>query len=247
MSKTICIIPARYESKRFLGKVLADIGGKSILSWIYNRVKQVRGINEVIVATDNERIKHEVEGFGGIVKLTRSDHPSGTDRVAEVAAKMKNIDLIVNVQADEPFISIEALEKGVIEMKARPDVQMGTLVTEDSDVNSILDINHVKVVETEDHFALYFSRSPIPFYRDILQTHYLRHIGVYFYRRDFLLKLVKLPQSRLEMAERLEQLRVIENGYKIYLIKTEYKGISVDTVADLKRAREYALQMGWIS
>ncbi len=245
MNKTVCIIPARYESKRFLGKVLADIGGKSILAWIYERVSQVTLIDEVIVATDNDRIRSEVEGFGGRVEMTCPDHPSGTDRVAEVAMKLDDADLIVNVQADEPFIDPLALEKGITQMLENPQFPMGTLVTIDDDVNSILNPNHVKVVETSNHLALYFSRSPIPYYRDVPQEHYLKHIGVYFYRKDFLLKLVRIPPSSLELAERLEQLRALENGYSIYLIRTDYQGISVDTVADLKKAREYAIKQGW--
>lgn len=232
-----CIIPARYASTRLPGKPLLDIAGKPMIQHVVEQVKQARRPSRVIVATDDERIFTAVRNFGGEARMTSADHPTGTDRLAEVAAAMPDTDLILNIQGDEPLIPPQAIDGLIAAFDDRPDLQMATLMTpmlEDEYENPAA----VKVVVSLDGHALYFSRSLIPFPRNRgPQWRCFKHIGVYAYRRDFLLHFATLPPSPLETAESLEQLRALENGYRIRVIETPYRSIGVDTLEDLEQVR----------
>jgi len=230
--KIIAIIPARFDSTRFPGKPLAKLGNKYIIQHVYEQAKKSNLFEEVIVGTDDQRIFEAVEGFGGKVTLTSKKHKSGTDRVAEVCNKMSccnDADVIVNVQGDEPFITERPLRK-LIEAFNDPEVMVASLMHETS--ADIENPNVVKVVCDENSNALNFSR----IYNSDSQTKNYKHIGVYAFRREALFEFVKLPEGRMEKSERLEQLRLIENGYKIRMILTDYKGIGIDTPQDLERA-----------
>ncbi|MDA3813614.1 MAG: 3-deoxy-manno-octulosonate cytidylyltransferase [Candidatus Cloacimonetes bacterium] len=233
--KVIAIIPARYDSTRFPGKPLAKLGNKYIIQHVYEQAQKSGLFAEVIVGTDDQRIFEAVEGFAGKVILTSKKHKSGTDRVAEVCGKMlicEDADVIINVQGDEPFITEKPLRK-LIEAFDDPKVMVASLMHEAS--ADIENPNVVKVVCDENNNALNFSRSPIPYSRTS-KTGYFKHIGVYAFRRKTLFEFVELPESRLEKIEKLEQLRLLENGYKIRMVITEYKGIGIDTPQDLERA-----------
>ena len=234
----VCIIPARYASTRLPGKPLVDIAGKPMIQHVVERVRQARHPSRVLVATDDARIVDVVQGFGGEACLTALTHPTGTDRLAEVAARLPEAELIVNVQGDEPLIPPEAIDSLVDAFAGRPDLQMATLMTlmsEDDYDNPAA----VKVVVSLDGHALYFSRSLIPFPRSRgPQWRCFKHIGVYAYRRDFLLRFAALPPSPLEIAESLEQLRALEHGFRIRVIQTPFQSVGVDTEADLERVRQ---------
>lgn len=240
--KVAAIIPARYASSRFPGKPLADILGKSMIQRVYERVAQVAGIDRVIVATDDPRIHEAVESFGGEVRMTRADHPSGTDRLAEVA---ENIDseLVVNVQGDEPLIDPRMVETALKPLREDHSILMGTLKAPLSSVEEFFNPNIVKVVTDCNGFALYFSRAPIPHPRDFsekLQSEFERlaaykHIGLYVYRREFLLEFSRLKPTPLEDLEKLEQLRALEHGVRIHVASTDLASTGVDTPADLER------------
>ncbi len=238
--KALGIIPARYGSTRFPGKPLAPLAGKPMVQWVYERAAQAELLSEVIVATDDERIFDAVKKFGGHVVMTRPDHPSGSDRIAEVAAK-SDAEIIVNIQGDEPLIEPAAIDLGVKILLDNPAAQVGTLVRPIRDAADLRNSNIVKVALAQDHTALYFSRSAIPFCRGVqtdaewLQQHtYFKHIGLYIFRRDMLLQFVKWPLGVLERVESLEQLRLLEHGVKIHVAVTEYEARSVDTVEDLE-------------
>lgn len=233
--KVIAIIPARYDSTRFPGKPLAKLGNKYIIQHVYEQAQKSGLFAEVIVGTDDQRIFEAVEDFAGKVILTSKKHKSGTDRVAEVCSKMlicKDADVIINVQGDEPFITEKPLRK-LIEAFDDPEVMIASLMHETS--VDIENPNVVKVVCDENNNALYFSRSPIP---NALtsKTKYFKHIGVYAFRRKTLFEFIGLPESKLEKIEKLEQLRLLENGYKIKMVLTSYKGIGIDTPQDLEKA-----------
>ena len=238
------IIPARFASTRFPGKPLADILGKPMIQRVYERTAATPCIDRVIVATDDRRILQAVEAFGGEVMMTREDHATGTDRLAEVAEAVET-DLVVNVQGDEPLIDPRMIEQAVAPLKADAAIPMGTLKTALTSVEEFLNPNVVKVVVDTRNFALYFSRSPIPHPRDYsrdLQEHFERvcpfkHIGLYVYRRDFLLRFPTLPPTPLENLEKLEQLRALEHGYAIKVVETRLGSIGVDTPEDLERVR----------
>jgi len=236
--KVIGIIPARYGSTRFEGKPLAEIAGKPMIQHVYERARQARLLEEVIVATDDERIRAAVEGFGGKVAMTRSDHPTGTDRLAEVAGGL-DVEIVCNVQGDEPLIDPGAIDAAIQPLLDDPSIPMSTLmapITEERDLN---DPNCVKMVVDRDGFALYFSRSLIPYPRDGRtegRTFYY-HPGLYVYRREFLLTYAALPPAPLEQIESLEQLRALENGYRIKCVETGYRPVAVDTPEDLERVR----------
>ncbi len=237
--KTIGIIPARYGSTRLKAKVLADINGKPMIQHVYEKAKQCRRLNEVLVACDDKRIVSAVEGFGGQVVLTSIDHPSGSDRIAE-AVKFLKVDTVVNIQGDEPLISPKAIDNLVETIGSDRTCVMATLIKKLEDPKKLKDPNTVKVVVDENFNALYFSRSSIPFNRDeaaFAEIVYYRHLGIYAYRKEFLLKFVSLAPSGLEKIEKLEQLRALEGGYKIKTIVTDSETISVDTEKDLKRVR----------
>ena len=233
------VIPARYASSRFPGKALVSIGGKTMLQHVWERASQARYLTELVIATDDERIRAAAQEFRARVVMTRSDHASGTDRVAE-AASASNAQLVVNIQGDEPLIDPAAIDAAVLGLLELDDVPMGTLKKRIERVEEIADPNVVKVVTDRDENAVYFSRSPIPYVRDSSgeSASYFKHIGLYIYRREFLLSYPELPIGPLEKAERLEQLRAIENGFRIRVVETEYESLGVDTPEDWERVAE---------
>jgi 3-deoxy-manno-octulosonate cytidylyltransferase (CMP-KDO synthetase) len=235
MAEAVIVIPARYGSTRFPGKPLAQLRGKPIIQHVWERAKQSRLCQRVIIATDDERIAAAARGFGAEVAMTRADHRSGTDRAAEVAAAL-TAELIVNVQGDEPLVDPAAIDAAVEPLAADPSIPMGTLAAPCEEVADLANPNIVKVVVDQAGFALYFSRLPIPFVREGHgdATKY-RHIGLYVYRREFLLNLAKLAPTPLEQAEKLEQLRVLEHGHKIRVVIVEKASPGVDTVEDLQK------------
>lgn len=235
------IIPARFASTRFPGKPLVKIAGKTMIERVYERVGSSATINRVIVATDDQRIYQAVTAFGGEAWMTREDHASGTDRLAEVAGQLE-ADLVVNVQGDEPLIAPAMIDAAVAPLRDDPSIPMGTLKSAISDWQEFRDPNVVKVVTDHAGYALYFSRSPIPFPRDEWSTaasmaHLgaFKHIGLYVYRRDFLLRFASMPQSPLEQLEKLEQLRALEQGYRIRVVETDQTCIGVDAPEDVRR------------
>lgn len=231
------VIPARYASSRLPGKALADIAGKSMIQWVYERARQAQCLRQVLVATDDERIFAVVEGFGGEVVMTSPAHPSGTDRLAEAARDLA-CDIVVNVQGDEPLIDPRAIDQAVQPLLDDATVMMSTLATPITSEAVWRDPNVVKVVTDLNGFALYFSRLPIPYHRDGMESlHALHHLGLYVYRKEFLLRFAALSPSPLEQLERLEQLRVLENGDKIKVVVTDYQAIGVDTAEDLEKVR----------
>jgi 3-deoxy-manno-octulosonate cytidylyltransferase (CMP-KDO synthetase) len=232
----IAVIPARYASTRFPGKPLLRETGKYLIQHVCEQVGQARSIDEVIVATDDERIAQAVRSFGGRVAMTRADHPSGTDRVAEVARGL-NAEIIVNVQGDEPEIEPGSIDTLVGLLTSNPTVRIGTLACPFPADADPTDPNAVKVVLNARGWALYFSRSLIPYPRDTvgrptLPGRWLLHLGIYAYRRSFLLELAKLPPTPLEQCEKLEQLRVLENGHAMAVGLVERAAIGIDTPED---------------
>ncbi len=233
------VIPARYHSTRLEGKPLADIHGRPMIQWVYENVKRARNLDDLRVATDDARIFEAVERFGGKAVLTSGDHTTGTDRIAEVVKDME-VEVVINVQGDEPFVTPTMINEVAAPLLADRDIPMSTLMHE-IDEAEFRNPNTVKVVTDALGFALYFSRSPIPYPRNRGEQRTLGHIGIYGYRRDFLLKLTEMPPTPLEKTESLEQLRVIENGFRIKVVETtaaDYIPISVDTGEDLERARK---------
>ncbi|MCB5245106.1 MAG: 3-deoxy-manno-octulosonate cytidylyltransferase [Candidatus Cloacimonetes bacterium] len=230
--KAVAIIPARYESTRFPGKALAKLLNKPLIQWVWEAVNNSNLFDQVLVATDSILIIEAVDNFGGQAVLTRKEHQSGTDRIAEVAESL-DCDIIMNVQGDEPLINQKVLSP-LLQVMKDTSLPIASLMTPIKDFSLLSNPNLVKVVVDNDSNALYFSRSAIPFNRDnIPLVDYWQHIGVYAYRRNALMQLVKLPSGKLEQVEKLEQLRALENGIPIKLIKTEYNGIGVDTPEDL--------------
>lgn len=239
------IIPARYQASRFPGKPLAMIAGKTMIERVHEQVKKVRGLDRVIVATDDDRIRAEVERFGGEFVMTRSDHPTGTDRLAEVAEKHPEIDVIVNVQGDEPLIDPLSVEQAFAPFLADEGVQMGTLAWHIKVEEEAFSQNVVKVVVDKNDFALYFSRLPVPFYRDdrsFDQRNYLGHVGLYVFSRECLLKIASLSPTPLETSETLEQLRALENGIPIKVSYIESRSLAVDLPEDVEKV-ERALKV----
>ncbi len=236
----LAVIPARYGSTRFPGKPLVLLAGKPMIQHVYERVIQVPSIERVVVATDDSRIFETVLNFGGTAIMTRDDHETGTDRLVEVASS-ESCEWVLNVQGDEPLISPEDLNKLVSETRKivleKPSLQISTLVYPISEPNSVADPNVVKVVLNRYHEALYFSRSAIPFVRQS-HTPLWKHIGVYMYRRDFLLKFSQWTRTALELTEQLEQLRVLENGYSIFCTIAQNEGVGVDRPEDLPKAEQ---------
>ncbi len=205
-----------------------------MLQHVWERAAQARYLTHVVIATDDERIAAQARRFGAIVRMTRPDHPSGTDRAAEVASAGE-ADVVVNIQGDEPLIDPAAIDAAVLALLADPEIPMATLKKLIEMPGEIADPNVVKVVTDRADNAIYFSRSMIPYLRDDARTAHYKHIGLYVYRRDFLLAYPDLPVGPLEQAERLEQLRALENGYKIRVVETDYESLGVDTPADLER------------
>ncbi len=239
----IAIIPARYGSTRFPGKALALIKGKPMIQWVYERARQSRLVDRVIIATDDDRIMNAVIGFGGEARMTSPHHATGTDRIAEVA-KGTDCALVVNVQGDEPLIKPDMIDQAIQPLLQDPSIPMGTLCNKISRQWEIADPNVVKVVLDREGFALYFSRAPIPWDRDAWagktiaddlassDAHY-KHIGLYVYRRDFLIQYAAMPQTPLENIEKLEQLRALERGHRIRVVETAYESFGVDIPDDL--------------
>jgi 3-deoxy-manno-octulosonate cytidylyltransferase (CMP-KDO synthetase) len=237
------VIPARYASTRFPGKPLALIKGLPMIQHVCHQVAKAKTVERVIVATDDERIRAVVESFGGEAMLTRADHPTGTDRLAEVAERL-TAELIVNVQGDEPLIDPRMNDQAVQPLLDNPKLKMGTLAGRIEQVADFYSPNVVKVVKDSDNLALYFSRAPIPWPRDLSREELAagldrvalyRHIGLYVYRRDFLLAYPQMPQTPLEALENLEQLRALEAGVSLYVAETEFSCHGVDTPEDLER------------
>ena len=238
---TLAVIPARYNSSRFPGKPLADMAGKSMVQRVYERVAAAREIDQVMVATDDDRIFDHVLAFGGRAMMTRTDHPSGTDRVAEVAAQFPAASVIVNAQGDEPFIDTRQIAAVVVPF-ADPEVAIATLARRITEERELLSPNVVKVVRDKFGRALYFSRHAVPYLRDVPvgkwidQKKHLQHLGLYAYRAEVLPKLTALPKGELETDESLEQLRWLAAGYPIYVGLTDLPAIGIDTPEDLQRA-----------
>ena len=241
--KFMAIIPARYASTRFPGKPLAVLGGKTVIQRVYEQVSSL--LDEVYVATDDERIFQAVEAFGGRAVMTRTDHKSGTDRIEEAAEKIgSDADVIINVQGDEPFIQPSQIQT-LMHLFDAPETQIGTLGKRFETIEGVENPNSPKIVTDNRGFALYFSRSPIPFVRGIdrnqwLEAYpFLKHLGIYAYRREVLREVTQLPQGNLEKAESLEQLRWLENGYRIRVGLTDVETVGIDTPEDLKKAEAF--------
>ncbi len=250
MERATAIIPARYGSTRFPGKPLALINGMPMIQHVCRRVAKAQLVDRVIVATDDPRIVSVVEAFGGDVILTRDDHPTGTDRLAEVAEAI-DADLIVNVQGDEPLIDPRMVDQAVMPLLENPGILMGTLAGRIEQVEDFYNPNVVKVVKDQSGLALYFSRAPIPWPRDLSSDQVaesladlglLRHIGLYVYRRELLLNYPAWPKTPLERLENLEQLRALERGVDLYVAETEFSCHGVDTPEDLIRVARLMLE-----
>lgn len=245
--KITAVIPARYASIRFPGKALAEIDGKPMIQHVYERTARAKLVSRTIVATDDQRIADAVQRAGGEVIMTSATHETGTDRLAEVAATLDS-DIIVNVQGDEPLICPDMIDEAIQPFLEDSDLQMCTLKTRIKNLHDFLSPNVVKVVTDGLCNALYFSRSPLPFFRDkwkdLKDESFCcgkllcyKHIGLYVYRRDFLLKFASMPPTFLEKSEKLEQLRALENGIRIRVVETEFESIGVDTPEDLVKAQ----------
>ncbi|HJI43367.1 3-deoxy-manno-octulosonate cytidylyltransferase [Dialister hominis] len=233
--KIACIIPSRYASTRLPGKPLRMIAGETLVHRVYERAALAKLPDIVIVATDNEKIESEVKSFGGRVMMTSPDHPTGTDRLAEVAASLPDYDIVVNVQGDEPFINPDVIDSLAKMLAERDDLDMTTAAAPLKE-DEYDDPSAVKVVVNQKGEALYFSRSLIPYPRNEFSVPPLKHVGIYAYRRDFLLAYAGMKQTPLEKTESLEQLRALEMGYKIGVIRIDSEDIGIDTEEDLKKA-----------
>ena len=234
----LCVIPARYASTRLPGKPLADICGKPMICRVYDRAIKAETLNEVVVATDDERVKAAVENNGGRAMMTAKDHPTGTDRLAEVAERYTEADIIINVQGDEPLIEPTLIDELGTVFVSDPALQMATVKTEIVDEAEMNNPNNVKVVTDKEGYALYFSRSLLPYPRVTGKAKVYKHIGIYAYRREFLLQYAKMKPTALEEAESLEQLRALENGYRIKVIEAKDRFVGVDTAEDLALVNE---------
>lgn len=241
--KVLCVIPARYASTRLPGKPLADICGKPMICRVYDRAKLAKRVEKTVVATDDERVKRAVEEDGGEAVMTRKDHNSGTDRLAEAVAGYPDMNLVINVQGDEPLIEPNVIDRLAAAFDDDEDLMMATVKARMDDEEDMRNPNNVKVVTDKDGYALYFSRSLMPYPREDTDCPVYKHIGIYAYRRDFLLKYAKMPQTMLEKTESLEQLRVLENGFRIKVIESDANFVGVDTAEDLSRVNEIYRKM----
>ncbi len=236
--EVIGVIPARYHSKRLPFKLLREILGKPLIQWTWENAQRASNLDKLIIACDDERIKKTAEDFGAEVVLTSVEHNSGTDRIAEAIRDLE-VKIVVNIQADEPLIHPSVIDELVAVLKKDSSISMVTAKTEIVDQKEIEDPNVVKVVTDKDDFALYFSRWPIPYLRDReFIPRYYKHLGIYAYTKDFLYLFKNMPPSSLEKAEKLEQLRVLEAGYKIKVITTQFDSYGVDTEQDLIKVEE---------
>ena len=239
-AKVVVVIPARYGSTRLPGKPLVLLAGKPMIQRVYERAKMAQRADRVIVATDDERIVKAVEGFGGEARMTRTEHRTGTERVAEVAAHEQG-DVFVNVQGDEPLLDPGAIDVAVSSLLEEPQASIGTVATSIKTPGDIMDPNVVKAVLDFDGNAIYFSREPIPWVRDTaskIQVRHLKHLGLYVFQREALLEYPTLPQGELERIEQLEQLRWLENGWKIRVAEVEHDAVSVDVPEDVARVEK---------
>jgi 3-deoxy-manno-octulosonate cytidylyltransferase (CMP-KDO synthetase) len=238
--KVVAVIPSRFGSTRLPGKPLVTLGGKPMVQHVYERAKRAQTVHEVLVATDDQRILDAVRSFGGEARMTRADHRTGTERIAEVAAHEPG-DIFVNVQGDEPLIDPVSIDTAVAALLAEPPAQIATVVTAIRHANDIMDPNVVKTVLDFDENALYFSRAPIPWMRDTQQkvhVKYWKHLGLYVFQRDALLEYPTLPQGELEKIEQLEQLRWLENGWRIRVAEVMRDAMSVDVPEDISRVEK---------
>ena len=233
LETAIAIIPARFQSTRLPGKPVIEINGKTLIEHVYRRVQCAESVERILVATDDERIASAVRKFGGEVTMTHFDHKSGTDRLAEAAAHLPPDALVVNIQGDEPLIEPDVIDRAVAAARHR-DAQIVTVMTRLTDPAAIADPNRVKVVVDRNGFALYFSRSPIPFGGSSSGTTFL-HLGLYVYRVEFLKEFTRLERAPLEIAESLEQLRALEHGFRIRVVEVESESWGIDTPVDLER------------
>ncbi|MBM3248172.1 MAG: 3-deoxy-manno-octulosonate cytidylyltransferase [Candidatus Omnitrophica bacterium] len=232
------IIPARYASTRFEGKILANILGKPMIQHVWERAKQSKMLDDLIIACDDERVKKIAEDFGANVVLTSKDHESGSDRLTEIVQPL-DVKIVINIQADEPLIHFTMLDSLARAILDEPSIAMATLIKKISNKEELNNPNVVKVVIDRNNFALLFSRASIPYLRDenVDQVYY-KHLGIYAYTKDFLFTFKNLPESNLEKAEKLEQLRALESGYKIKTVETSIDTISVDTPEDLELVKK---------
>lgn len=240
-NKVVGVIPARYSSTRFEAKVLADILGKPMIQWVWERAKQVKILDELVIACDDERVADVARGFGAQVAMTAKGHASGTDRIAEVVNPL-DVKVVVNIQGDEPLVHPTMIDSVAREVLSGSSISVATIIRKIENPQDINDPHVVKVVKDKNDFALYFSRAAIPFHArnsEITNPVYYKHIGLYGYSKDFLFTYKNMASSNLEKTEKLEQLRILEDGYKIKVIETKYDTIGVDTPADLEKAREY--------
>jgi 3-deoxy-manno-octulosonate cytidylyltransferase (CMP-KDO synthetase) len=245
----IGIIPARFASTRLPGKILADIGGKPLIQHTYENSKKSKLLDGIVIAVDDDKVAKIARGFGAKVIDTPKDLQSGSDRVAYAARELTDAKIIVNIQADEPFIKGTMIDQAVEPLLFDKTVNISTLAKKIENVEELRSPSVVKVVFDYNNFALYFSRSPIPFVRDaktnsekIKRAEIYKHIGLYVYRKDYLFKFTKLQQTDLEKAEKLEQLRILESSLKIKIVPTELDSLSVDTQDDLVNARKHYLR-----
>ncbi len=240
------VIPARFASTRLFGKPMADIGGKAMIQHTYESASKSKLLNKIIIAVDDTRVEKFCKSFGAEVIMTPKEIATGSDRIAFVAKNLSRAEIIVNIQGDEPFIPGKMIDQAIAPLLFDKKVYCSTLAKKISIVSELKNPSVVKVVFDYQNYALYFSRSPIPFVRDavsnserIQKADIYKHVGLYVYKRDFLLKYTTLPSTDLERIEKLEQLRILENGFKIKVVETEYESLSVDTQEDLDRARFY--------
>ena len=245
MSKveTVCVIPARLESTRLPQKLLRTIEGKPLLQFVYENAKVAKRIDRVIVACDHEAIKKCVESFGGETVLTAAHHASGTERISEVAKRL-TCEFIVNLQGDEPLMHPETIDQVAVAIQRDQSCVMSTACISKNDPEEFSNPNVVKVTKDQNGWALYFSRAPIPHDRDGRANEYFKHLGIYGYRRGFLLRFPTLTPSELEHREKLEQLRALENGYRIKVVETVHDSIGVDTEEDFRLVKEQLISSG---
>ncbi len=240
------VIPARFGSSRLLGKPLANIGGKPMIRHTYESTLKSKLLDKVIIAVDDEKVFQVVSLFTKDVIMTPQDIQTGSDRIAFVVRNVPDADIVVNIQGDEPFIKGAMIDEAIEPLLFDKDVDVATLAKKITSVDELKAASIPKVVFDYNNFALYFSRSPIPYVRDaknfqerLILGNVFKHIGLYVYKRDALLRFTELPQTDLERTEKLEQLRMLENGMRIKIVETNYESISVDTPADLERVRRY--------
>lgn len=244
--KAIGVIPARWGATRFEGKILANLLGKPVIQHVWENARKARTLDDLIVACDDERIMKAVESFGGKAIYTSPNQPSGTDRLAEVVNPL-DVDIAVNIQGDEPLVKPIMIDNLVISLKDEKTAQMATMIKKIDDESELTNSNVVKVVIDKNGYALYFSRYSIPYNRtgesdEKKRPTYYKHIGLYAFTKDFLFTFRNLPKSSLENAEKLEQLRVLEYGYKIKTVETKFDTVGIDRPEDLKRAEEALLK-----